>query len=399
MSARFEMVCRVNKVKDGAKIRGWEVADYQSGWTNHTLHFNAIAGDNRFLLRMRGGKWKNGSGDIYLIDKNGDDFKIPFEERLQKKYLNQTAEWRKRVVDLEQTGKRSHMKYLLDHDDDEAIEQEFGDRESLQKMYDESLKKRHEFLSDYDFVDFFHKVIEKEEYKNSVWLIRGEIEFTYSANKGRFYKTYVPQRIYLANSDAEFKSEAQVTLLFDKDSLDDSGEDDIGKSVINGFVSFYDNQSKGRMFAPYQLMLYAPTDSTDSKQGKAYKIRKNRFIVDENDDTEVYELGVTVKLIDGAQRTSLKVEDLPEDVQEAILIGDISERDALAQYGNVAYGDRITENRFAGLMRGYANGRKETLYKSDEVRTGKPTTEAEDEVVVEDATEDEEDYGSLFDDI
>lgn len=397
----FSMIARLSLVKDSDKLKGYEVQDYDSGWQNTTVRFNAIAGDNRFLMQVRGGKWKDDSGDLYLIDTDGEKFQIPFSERKESDNIERTAQWRRRILDLDYGRRRNVLRSMLNGDDyDEAVATKYGlkqDDENLEGKLEKSVQKRHEYLSDYDFARDLYALLKSEKTKDKKFRIIGEVEFQYSDKTKRWYKTYVPHKIYLVDSDNEYSSKANVILLFDQNSLDDSGEDDINKAIINGYVTQYDNQEKVNKFVPYQVVLLKP-EMKDEKELKFYEVRKKRFMVDEDDTAEVRQLGIVVDLIDGAQRRQLSLEELPEEVQEAVLMGDISERDALAQYGGIGYGDRITENRFAGLMRGYAAGSQETEYKSEDF-LNKPknaSKKADDDI---DVSEDDTDFGSLFDDI
>lgn len=397
----FSMIARLSLVKDSDKLKGYEVQDYDSGWQNTTVRFNAIAGDNRFLMQVRGGKWKDDSGDLYLIDTDGEKFQIPFSERKESASIEKTAQWRRRILDLDYGRRRNVLRSMVEGDDyDEKIATKYGlkqDDEDLEEKLEKSVQKRHEYLADYDFARDLYALLKSEKMKDKKFRIIGEVEFQYSDRTKRWYKTYVPHKIYLVDSDNEYSSKANVILLFDQNSLDDSGEDDINKAIINGYVTQYDNQEKVNKFVPYQVVLLKP-EMKDEKELKFYEVRKKRFMVDEDDTAEVRQLGIVVDLIDGAQRRQLSLEELPEEVQEAVLMGDISERDALAQYGGIGYGDRISENRFAGLMRGYAAGSQETEYKSEDFldKPKNASKKADDDI---DVSEDDTDFGSLFDDI
>ena len=76
----------------------------------------------------------------------------------------------------------------------------------------------------------------------------------------------------------------------------------------------------------------------------------------EVDGDAVKELGVVVTLLDGAQKTAISLEDLDEDTQDNILLGLTTLEDVVRELGGSVYGERITENRFSKLGRGYAKG-------------------------------------------
>lgn len=402
MTIRFEMVAKLNLVKDSENFHCYEEQEFVSGWQSRTVRLNAIAGDNRFLLQARGGKWKdNDGGTLYLFDTDGKAFQIPFTDRKLSENIEKTANWRKRVIDLDYRDRRMTLRSMVEGESyDPAIAKKYGlSKESEEIELDELLKqsnnKRHEYLSDWDFVSDLYKLLQSDKIKDKKFFIQGEVEFQYSENKKTWYKTYVPHKIYLAHPEEDYRSKANVVLLFDSNALDEGGEDDFGKAFVNGYVTQYDNQTKSNKFVPYPIVILKP-ESDDAKENKYYQIRKNRFEIEEDDQVEVYQMGVVVDLIDGAQRKGLSVEELPEEVQEAILMGDISERDALSQYGGQTYGDRITESRFAGLMRGYATGKQETEYRSEDFLNKPKKANKQEGVELE---EDDEDFGNLFDDV
>lgn len=89
-----------------------------------------------------------------------------------------------------------------------GLENESEIAEALEK----SKKKRHEFITKWDFAEFIKKVIDSGKYSNSKFFIRGNGEYKYSENKERVYESYVPTRIYLAADDAEESSTATVNI-------------------------------------------------------------------------------------------------------------------------------------------------------------------------------------------
>lgn len=371
---RFEIVGKLAGIKASDKFHPFEKKTYESGWENTTLLYNVISGNNRFMMQVRGGHFSDGHGDVYVFSKayKDDDgnevkseaFTIPYKDRFTSPDLERVAEWKKYVFDLEEPGRRYALKNLIEKikdgsevTDDELKEVNVTSKEKLEEAYEKSLKKRKEFICQDDYATYINKVIESDKYKDRMFTVRGNYEMQYSEAKDSWYGSFVPNKIYLAAKDAEAKSVGQATLFYSEGAIKES--DDM--AYINTYIIQYDNNFKTNLFAPYPIVI---KKGTDENAEKAYEIRKKRFEVE---DDSVYELGVTVQFIDGAETTTLKVEDLPEEVQDAILIGDISERDALQEYGGVAYGERITQTRFSGLMRGYAKGRQETAYKSDDL--------------------------------
>ena len=79
MAISFEMIGKLTLPKETETFKNYEEKEYASGWVNKTLNMNLISGDNRFMLRARGGYFKNGEGQVYLFSKDtfDDKFDIP----------------------------------------------------------------------------------------------------------------------------------------------------------------------------------------------------------------------------------------------------------------------------------------------------------------------------------
>jgi hypothetical protein len=103
------------------------------------------------------------------------------------------------------------------------------------------------------------------------------------------------------------------------------------------------------------------------------------------EDDEVKSIGVVVKVIEGAERKEIKLEDLDEDTREDIECGLLDFEEVRKALGGNVVGDRISELRFDGLWA--------------EKRTVEATTYTVEDMVPAQAkveeTEDEEDDGSV----
>lgn len=371
---QFEMVGKLSLPKETEKFKNYEVREYASGWVNKTLSMNLISGDNRFMLRSKAGYFSDMHGDIYLfskdsVDNNGNKvkgsaFTIPFKERLTHKRLPEVVEWKKFVVELEEPGYRWELQKALDKvkDGEELSEDEvkkFGasDVKGLEAALDKSNKKRKEYVSEYDFIDFVKKMIESGKYANRKFKVSGEYQMQYSDANNRFYSNYVPTRIYLAADDAEENATASLTLFFNQESLVDAKEEK-NKYYVNGWVQQYDGTRKANIFAPYVVVI----DANDNEK----KVKKLVDMFAAEDD-EVKEINVVVDLLDGAQRSVITLESLDEETQDNIMLGLTTLEDVQRELGGSMYGERITENRFSKLGRGSAKGSEITAYHSEDL--------------------------------
>jgi hypothetical protein len=120
---------------------------------------------------------------------------------------------------------------------------------------------------------------------------------------------------------------------------------------------------------------------------------KKRFSKAEGD--EIKELGVTVNFVNGAQQVDITMEMLSDEQRESIEDGMITFEELKRELGGKANGDRVTEIRLTGLMKGYANGVQDTVYdinalKKKPIKDAPKTEEVEDDTVPFDIDEDDE---------
>jgi len=371
----FEFVGKLSIGKESEKFKPYEEKDYPSGWTKRSIKFNVIAGDNRHLLTVDGGCFKDGHGDVYLyskgsVDSNnkkikGEAFTIPFKERFTSKKLAEVAEFKKFIIDLEQPNRRYLLEKALEKiNDGTSITNEeltvmgVESQDNIKDELEKSKKKRHEFITEYDYAEFIHKVVTSDKYKNKMFKVLGNIETTYSDKNKKFYTNMIPSRIYLAKDDEPVISEATITLYYNQNSLDDGSLEEKEKYYINGYTFDYDKNRKKNIPCPITIVINK-ADENDDKSKKTTGIYLKQFIVD--DDTWK-EIGVKVKLINGAQKTEITEDMLTELQQELLLLGEITLDDIRKELGGEVYGERIQENQFCGLAKGYSKGRKDTVF-------------------------------------
>ena len=70
----------------------------------------------------------------------------------------------------------------------------------------------------------------------------------YDEEKDRWYCNYVPQRVYLADDEAEETATASVTLYYSEGAVVDAKEEK-NKYYVNGYVQVYDSAKKANVFA------------------------------------------------------------------------------------------------------------------------------------------------------
>ena len=165
--------------------------------------------------------------------------------------------------------------------DEELKEVSLESKDDVTAALEKSNKKRHEFISEWDYIDFIKKVIDSEKYKDKLFFIRGNGKYQYSDNQQKVYESYIPTRIYLAADDAEPSSTATINIIFNSESLDEMSVEEKGKYYVNGHMMEYDQNRKANIPVPVTIVIPVPED--DEKGKKKAEAFKHKFMVD--DDT------------------------------------------------------------------------------------------------------------------
>lgn len=400
----FEMTGKLSISKETEKFHPYTEKTYPSGWVRKQLLFNVTCGDNRHMLTVTAGAFADGHGDIYSftkggVDENGNKVKgesiqIPFKERLTSPKLAEIAEFKKFIIDLEQPGRRYKLQNMADklHEGKELTDEELKSvglesKDDVTTALEKSNKKRHEFISEWDYIDFIKKVIDSEKYKDKLFFIRGNGEYQYSDSQQKVYESYIPTRIYLAADDAEPSSTATINIIFNSESLDEMSVEEKGKYYVNGHMMEYDQNRKANIPVPVTIVIPVPED--DEKGKKKAEAFKHKFMVD--DDT-YKEYGAIVNMLNGAQKTEITEDMLTDEQREDLDLGIITMDDIRAEIGGNVYGDRIREYQLVKPARGFTKGRQDTVW-TDEDMIIKPIEEAipDSEDLFEDEAVDDDD--------
>lgn len=377
----FEMIGKINLSKETEKFKPFAETKYESGWVKRKIMFNAICGDNRHMLTVDSGSYADGHGDVYTFTKNsvdengnkvkGELIKIPFKERFASPKLAEVAEFKKFIFDLEKPGRRYKLEKAAERikdgtslADEELKELGLEDESELTSAIEKSKKKRHEFISEWDFAEFIKKVIDSGKYTNSKFLIKGAGEYQYSDKNERIYESYIPNRIYLADDNAEEYSTATFNVLYNSESLDTMSVEEKGKYYVNGYMMQYDRNRKSNIPCPVVIAIPTVSEDASDKDKKRVEAIKRKFMVE--DDTWK-ELGVVVNMLNGAQKTEITDDMLTDEQREDLEFGLITLDDIRAELGGSVYGERVQEYQFAKVARGFSKGRNDTVYTDEDM--------------------------------
>lgn len=400
MANTFDFTGKIAACKETENFKPFEVRTFDSGWKKETLKFNVVCGTNRHLLEigvLLAPVLENTT--IYTITKGGQNsdgtkvkgknIQVKFADRAKPDVVDSIANFKKFVVDTELPGRRQALEHAIDkfkagEITDEQMEQ-LGVKtlEECETALEKSNKKRHEYIFEYDFIEFLNKLIAKSEIKDWNWHITGNYTLEYNSKDDKWYRKFNPQRVYRAVDDAEAKSQGTFNVVFGREAVDDADFDETGKIHINGFIGQY-------LGNPYKKICYAPMMFTmdGSKDDKAKKKAEKIFTFPDECDREYREVSVVCDILDGAQVVELTEDMLTDEQKENIELGLTTIEDIKKELGKPVYGDKVQDIVIVSLARGYSGGAKDTEYT--EADLGKPTS-ATDSVVVTDIFDTDDD--------
>lgn len=335
--ANINFIGKLRKLKEN----GYEEQEFSGGLIRKKVRFQMICGDNVQWLEASALVWKDeNKNKIYTIKavENGKDEKIEvkWNNRFDENTVSSVAGYKKWVID---TDTFAHRKELEDGGLDDELEK--------------SRKKRKEFLHASDFIDYLVKVLDSEKSKDMVFRVTGSMDFSYSENKGQYYRTFTPQKITRVPDDTKQICEGSMKVYFTENAVDDTMTDETGDIIFNGYVQNYFNNIKGNAFVPMSF-----TVNKDAEMAEGFKM-----IFEDVEDEKVMEVGVVVNFINGSQQVSI-TEDMLTDKQRKMIALKMTTLEKIAEeLGGTVRGDRVTKTELKELMRGYSSGAEDTEYE------------------------------------
>lgn len=362
MANTFSFVGKISRRKENAFVE----RVFDSGWVINELNFSMTCGDNVQFLRASGGMWdeKHASKNevrTYMRNENGPDAPatIKWEDRANPDVIASVANYRTYTVDTETSQARK------------AIE------ESKDEAALEASKKKHKvFITAIDFVKWLDKVTSNEKTKDWVWMVTGEVEYSFS--KGNWYRNFVPRRVYHVDDTTEQKSVGTIKTFFTEGCVDE----DENTLYFNTYTQYYDQQCKKNCFTPMPLVI--------SKEHPKAKGFQKLFSKAEGD--EVREFGVNVIYINGAQRVEITESMLSDEQRELLEMNMITMDDIRKELGSTVYGEKKTEVRLDAIARGYTSGSKDTVYSAEDLvkipMKDEPKVDVDEEIDIFDDSDD-----------
>lgn len=368
MASNISFVGKIKKIKDG-----YTEQEFSGGLIKRKLRFMAVCGNSTQWLEVSALVWKDEKKNKVYTLKSVEGAKdekqtVEWSNRLNPDVIASVPGYKRFVVDTDTFAKRKEL-------------EEAGLDDELEK----SKKKRKEFIHESDFIDHLIKVLDSEKSKERVFRINGAVEYAYGSKHDTYYRSFVPQKIFRVPDDTEQCCAGSMKLYFAEGAVDDTCVDETGDYIINAFADYYDQNAKMNAFVPVSVKIAA-----DHKMANGFK---KRFSKAEGD--EIKELGVGVDFINGAQTVEITEDMLSDEQREAIEDGMVTFEEIKAEMGGSAYGERKTEIRLTGLMKGYSSGVQDTMYSIDDLKKRpikeEPKNEESDNEEVTDIFADEDD--------
>jgi hypothetical protein len=348
--ANFEIVATLKAVKDSDNFKALEIKDFESGWQNTRYRFNAISGNNRFMLEISGGKWKDDKKNRILTFSRAETGKKP--EKLEVKWEDRKNP---EIID-KVAGFKIYTCNLLTYEERKALEEEGKE--------DEAKKKNHQFLEKTEFATLVKKVIDSGKYADAKFRILGTVDFQYSESKGQYYRTLSVDKMYKVSDDTPYKAEMTINTFYTEDAIDDESYDETKKMIFDCYTDYYFNSIKENRFVPITLIINGDGDEKAEKKAMAFKKKLMAF----DDEATVRKCGLVCQMIDGAESVAITYDDLDEETRDNIDMGLISEEDAIKAAGGNMMGDKITECRVQSLARNSAKGSEATVYTEEDLK-------------------------------
>lgn len=385
MPNNFRFIGKIQGIKDSEKFHPIERRTFDSGWTQTTVKFNVISNGNRIMCLSQGGKWSKDEKNIIhtftktTTDVNGNVIKgkkidIAWDKRFDPKEMDKVAGFRRYIVDLGDKQKRSALINAVKAFEegkitDELIaEAECDTLEKAKAALEKSNKRRHIFLSEWDFAEFMTKVIASDKMKDVLFLISGVQEIQYNPEKGRFYVNYRVNKVELAKEELKPDTNMFIDFYFSENCVDDSDFAESGKGYLNGYTTYYDNNVKSNGFMPITIVV------RDEKKLGGIK----RKLSAEGD--AIKNISLVVNVIDGTEMTAITYDDLDDDTKADIECGFYSVEDAIKSLNNNKAGDKVTELRLVG-PNPKKNKVEDTTFTTEDMTPAKAIVEENDEAV------------------
>lgn len=276
-----------------------------SGWKYSRFNLGIDCGQSGVIYsEMMGGYSTKGGTKVYAHGKkkNDDDRDVDdFKSRIE-------IDWADRLNEkvLDKLGERCFIKV--------GIERDASGKTFTKK-----------FVSEYDAIKYIKEHLTEDDVLN----VKGGIEYQYYEGNIFAKKTITSIYISRVESQDDFKATFKQTVLFDKDVVKSKYNVDTESTLLEGYVVQYIGKIDGEVIKenftlPFNFELKFKNEGNKEKNQKLI----NKFLKPKGAKaiSEVTLEGIISK---GAAEVTIKIDDLPEEIQDLIEMGAMSEEEAL----------------------------------------------------------------------
>lgn len=327
--ATFDCIGTFEPIKETEKFKSYSKRTSDSGWTNETFRVNLVSGNNRNLMTITALYKEDMSNNIMAytrsefkngkVTKQGERMNIPFKNRL-KTDLSDISPRYLYTIDLNTPNVRQDV-----HD------------ENIDEDDPKYADNHHVFVSEYDVLQMVKKAIDDGSWEHKKFRVRGNVSNQYSKQNGRFYDSYVPNRIELMYDKAEEYAHATVKLFYGANSIDDTSFDEDGKIIINGWDEYYESnrEFKKNLFKPITIVFHSPK--------KTDKFKENFESLFAASDDRIMQRNVMVNMVNGSSLQEITDDMISAEDLEDIELGLVDRETVIRAMGGAVYGNFVSE--------------------------------------------------------
>lgn len=355
----FNLICNLSIPKETDNFKPYKLSTSQKGWTTKNLKLNAKCGTNRVMLSLTAGHGENSLAYYFEKTESGKskNVNVPFADR-KRVDMSTVAEFAKYKVDFGDAILRRKLHNIIKKNKNKEVfkDSDFEDTgftiESDFKEIESKLKElnalKHEYISQWDYIDVIKDAIENGDYEKTKFRITGNVECQYSEKNGRWYINYVPNNIWIVPDDTPYEATINGKLLLTDESIEDYETVSEGRVIeVKGYSMEYYRPAKKNL--PMEV-----TFKVDTENEKKANLVKKLLTVKYSDT--VGEIGVVLNILDGPQVKQITEDDLDEEQKEMIEMGLMTMKDIIQEMGGSIYGDVVREFRLAKIVKGYSKG-------------------------------------------
>lgn len=374
----FKFIGQAKSIQDTDKFKGYEEKEFDSGWMNRRVSFNMICGDNRHMVQITGGRWKDETkASVFIMTKGSRDEKgnyikgvkkeVPWNERRDPETVENAS--RVFVVDLDTIAHREALRRATI---DTATEEDLAavgvtNKEEAEVKYKESLAKHVELISEWDFACAVQAVLASGKYNDKKFMVTGEYMFDFNPTTKKFYQRFNANKFCIMPDNAETSNVGTIDFYYTKYSVNEATD---GMYIVDGFVRNYISQLKQQLAAPLSLRFGDPDNAKLT----------SRFvnIFSSVDEACFKKIRLDVEFIDGAQKVEITYDDLSDEQKDNIDCGLCDFETVKREMGGQIYGERTQYVLVKKLAVGSSRGAEDSGLSEVDFAIPVPQTEEDD---------------------